>query len=170
MWFIVVTDFMWSHSWNIGERFILANGYRRGIITFYFKIKNIKIKSCLSNLNWSATIACMCDCASIYLRAMIFEQPFANNFYDNLLFLSSYWLKTMERKKKERGKEDDVCIERKLSKSCYKMNVYISFLYFFWSDPFQLSLYAFYFLENWNSLVVRRLGLAYTDLVHLRLG
>ena len=24
-------------------------------------------------------------------RAMIFEQPFAYNFYDNLLFLSSYW-------------------------------------------------------------------------------
>jgi hypothetical protein len=31
--------------------------------------------------------------------AMIFEQPFANNFYDNLLFLSFHWSKTMEREK-----------------------------------------------------------------------
>jgi len=30
---------------------------------------------------------------------MIFEQLFPNNFCDNLLFLSSYWLKTMERGK-----------------------------------------------------------------------
>jgi len=30
---------------------------------------------------------------------MIFEQPFANNFDDNLPFLSSYWSKTMEREK-----------------------------------------------------------------------
>jgi len=56
----------------------------------------------------------MCDCASIYLRAMIFEQPFANNFYNNLSFLSSYWLKTMERKKEERGKEDDVSMKEKI--------------------------------------------------------
>ena len=38
----------------------------------------------------------------ISIRAMIFEQSFANNFYDNLLFLSSYWSKTMER---EKGRE-----------------------------------------------------------------
>ena len=34
--------------------------------------------------------------------AMIFEQPFVNNFCDNLHFLSSYWPKTMER---EKGRE-----------------------------------------------------------------
>ena len=30
---------------------------------------------------------------------MIFEQPFANNFYDNLFFSSSHWSKTLEREK-----------------------------------------------------------------------
>jgi len=30
---------------------------------------------------------------------MIFEQPFPNNFYDNLLSLSSPWSKTMKRGK-----------------------------------------------------------------------
>ena len=33
---------------------------------------------------------------------MIFEQSFANNFYDNLIFLSFYWSKTLER---EKGRE-----------------------------------------------------------------
>ena len=35
---------------------------------------------------------------------MIFEQLFANNFYDNLSFLSSYWLKTIEREKRREKK------------------------------------------------------------------
>jgi len=37
---------------------------------------------------------------AIKLRAMIFEQPFANNFYDNLIFISFHWSKTMERKRR----------------------------------------------------------------------
>jgi len=35
---------------------------------------------------------------------MIFEQPFANNFYDNLVFLFSHWSKTMKR---EKGREKE---------------------------------------------------------------
>jgi len=35
-------------------------------------------------------------------RAMIFIHPFNDNFSDNLVFLSSYWSKTMER---EKGRE-----------------------------------------------------------------
>jgi len=36
------------------------------------------------------------------IRVMIFGHPFDDNFLDNLVFLSSYWSKTMER---EKGKE-----------------------------------------------------------------
>ena len=32
---------------------------------------------------------------------MIFEQPFPNNFYDNLIFFSSHWSKTVEREKEK---------------------------------------------------------------------
>jgi hypothetical protein len=41
----------------------------------------------------------MCGLSTMQ-RAMIFEQPFTNNFDDNLSFLSSYWPKTMEREKR----------------------------------------------------------------------
>ena len=40
----------------------------------------------------------------IHSRAMIFEQSFSNNFYDNLIFLFFYWSKTMEREKRTESK------------------------------------------------------------------
>jgi len=35
----------------------------------------------------------------ILARAMIYIHPFNDNFGENLIFLFSYWLKTMEREK-----------------------------------------------------------------------
>jgi len=53
--------------------------------------------------NLEVVILSRCFCyVSISERAMIFEQPFPNNFYDNLIFLSFYWSKTIER---EKGRE-----------------------------------------------------------------
>jgi hypothetical protein len=37
-------------------------------------------------------------------KTMIFVHPFNDNFDDNLVFLSSYWPKTMERKRKRDDK------------------------------------------------------------------
>jgi D-alanyl-lipoteichoic acid acyltransferase DltB (MBOAT superfamily) len=57
-----------------------------------------------------------------FLWVMIFWHPFDDNFVDNLVFLTSYWLKTMEREKER---------ERKLSKSCQKVVVKILLLIFY---------------------------------------
>lgn len=48
---------------------------------------------------------------------------FYNNFSDNLVFLSSYWLKTMEREKRRERITISHENERKLFKSCHKMVV-----------------------------------------------
>ena len=51
------------------------------------------------------------------LKTGIFEQPFVNNFHDNLIFLSFRWSKTMEREKERECKNIMWVWEIKLSKS-----------------------------------------------------
>jgi len=46
---------------------------------------------------------------------VIYVHPFEDNFDDNLVFLTSYWSKTMEREKgRERGKEHHVSMREKV--------------------------------------------------------
>jgi len=59
---------------------------------------------------------------------MIFEQPFANNFDDNLSFLSSYWLKTMER---EKGREEKKIMCEYEKESCLKVVTKWMYIYHF---------------------------------------
>jgi len=49
---------------------------------------------------------------------MIFVHPFNDNFGDNLVFLSFYWSKTMER---EKGRESIVKSCEYEKKSCQKV-------------------------------------------------
>ena len=49
---------------------------------------------------------------------MIFVQPFVDNFCNNLLFLSFYWSKIIEKKKEEKQQECHVSM-RELYKSCH---------------------------------------------------
>jgi len=53
-----------------------------------------------------------------FIRAMIFVHPFINNFGDNLVFLSFYWLKTMER---EKGRERIITSCEYERESCQKI-------------------------------------------------
>ena len=59
---------------------------------------------------------------------MIYVHLFNDNFSDNHVFLSSYWSKTLEREKGREMIRTTCEYERKLSKSCHKMVVQISFL------------------------------------------
>jgi len=67
----------------------------------------------------------------IYVWVMIFEQLFGDNFCDNLPFLSSYWSKIIERKRKRENKNIMWVWKRRLYKSYHKMDVQISFLYMY---------------------------------------
>ena len=56
------------------------------------------------------------------IRAVIYVHPFYDNFDDNIVFLSSYWSKTIKREKGREGKRTSCKYERescpKVTKCC----------------------------------------------------
>jgi len=57
----------------------------------------------------------------VYIRVVTFEQPFTTIFVTTFFFLTFYWLKTMEKKRKRENKNIMWVWERKLSRSCHKI-------------------------------------------------